>query len=99
MKRILIYLVTTFGLTWTFWSIGISGPVVMGMPVAELAAAVCVLAACWIYFYKGYYRLHPISVVVTLGLLVLYAAILWKLERRLKNEAKRQLQEQGSDAG
>ena len=39
MKRILIYLVTTFGLTWTFWSIGISGPVVMGMPVAELAAA------------------------------------------------------------
>jgi hypothetical protein len=29
----------------------------------------------------------------------LYAAILWKLERRLKNEAKRQLQEQGSDAG
>ena len=63
--------------------------------IAELAAAVCVLAA----FYKGYYRLHPISVVVTLGLLVLYAAILWKLERRLKNEAKRQLQEQGSDAG
>ena len=41
MKRILIYLVTTFGLTWTFWSIGISGPVVMGMPVAELAAADC----------------------------------------------------------
>ena len=40
--------------------------------IAELAAAVCVLAACWIYFYKGYYRLHPISVVVTLGLLVLY---------------------------
>ena len=67
--------------------------------IAELAAAVCVLAACWIYFYKGYYRFHPISVVVTLGLLVLYAAILWKLERRLKNEAKRQLQEQGSDAG
>ena len=67
--------------------------------IAELAAAVCVLAACWIYFYKGCYRLHPISVVVTLGLLVLYAAILWKLERRLKNEAKRQLQEQGSDAG
>ena len=67
--------------------------------IAELAAAVCVLAACWIYFYNGYYRLHPISVVVTLGLLVLYAAILWKLERRLKNEAKRQLQEQGSDAG
>ncbi|MFQ7582710.1 MAG: hypothetical protein ACLRMW_00735 [[Clostridium] symbiosum] len=67
--------------------------------IAELAAAVCVLAACWIYFYKGYYRLNPISVVVTLGLLVLYAAILWKLERRLKNEAKRQLQEQGSDAG
>ena len=67
--------------------------------IAELAAAVCVLAAGWIYFYKGYYRLHPISVVVTLGLLVLYAAILWKLERRLKNEAKRQLQEQGSDAG
>ena len=67
--------------------------------IAELAAAVCVLASCWIYFYKGYYRLHPISVVVTLGLLVLYAAILWKLERRLKNEAKRQLQEQGSDAG
>ena len=67
--------------------------------IAELAAAVCVLAACWIYFYKGSYRLHPISVVVTLGLLVLYAAILWKLERRLKNEAKRQLQEQGSDAG
>ena len=67
--------------------------------IAELAAAVCVLAACWIYCYKGYYRLHPISVVVTLGLLVLYAAILWKLERRLKNEAKRQLQEQGSDAG
>ena len=24
--------------------------------IAELAAAVCVLAACWIYFYKGYYR-------------------------------------------
>ena len=67
--------------------------------IAELAAAVCVLAACWIYVYKGSYRLHPISVVVTLGLLVLYAAILWKLERRLKNEAKRQLQEQGSDAG
>ena len=67
--------------------------------IAELAAAVCVLAARRIYFYKGYYRLHPISVVVTLGLLVLYAAILWKLERRLKNEAKRQLQEQGSDAG
>jgi len=67
--------------------------------IAELAAAVCVLAACWICFYKGYYRLHPISVVVTLGLLGLYAAILWKLERRLKNEAKRQLQEQGSDAG
>ena len=22
--------------------------------IAELAAAVCVLAACWIYFYKGY---------------------------------------------
>ena len=39
MKRILIYSVTTFGLTWTFWSIGISGPVVMGTPVAELAAA------------------------------------------------------------
>ena len=67
--------------------------------ISELAAAVCFLAASWIYFYKGYYRLHPISVVVTLGLLVLYAAILWKLERRLKNEAKRQLQEQGSDAG
>ena len=67
--------------------------------IAELAAAVCVLAACWIYLYQGDYRLHPISVVVTLGLLVLYAAILWKLERRLKNEAKRQLQEQGSDAG
>lgn len=68
--------------------------------IAELAAAsLCPWRPCWIYFYKGYYRLHPISVVVTLGLLVLYAAILWKLERRLKNEAKRQLQEQGSDAG